>query len=291
MEVPIELKVCRKCHFEKPIARFSVTDKATGARRARCNTCEAARVRAVYAESPKYRAKTKANSVKWAIANPEKAAVHRRKASITYAYGITTEQYAALLTAQDNRCALCGATEHGHKHRNGKAARLPGGRSTNWPIDHCHKTDRVRGLLCHACNTQLGGYETLLAKVGEAMLLEYLTRHSPVPPSVITPAPALRFVAELPVKLKTGDSRCCVEGCDWRAQKKRMCGMHHARTRLTGNPGPAGALPHAGSSLTEDDIRAIRASTETGMIVAKRYGISQGTVSLIRSRETWRHVE
>lgn len=26
------------------------------------------------------------------------------------------------------------------------------------PIDHCHKTGKIRGILCSRCNTALGGF-------------------------------------------------------------------------------------------------------------------------------------
>lgn len=47
--------------------------------------------------------------------------------------------------------------------------------------------------------------------------------------------------------------------------------------------------PHA--KLTEDDIRAIRASTELPRFVAPLYGIIPDYVTMIRSRKVWKHVE
>jgi hypothetical protein len=53
-------------------------------------------------------------------------------------YKITTEQYHALLIGQSGLCAIC-CDQLIDPH-----------------IDHCHKTEQVRGLLCHHCNTMLG---------------------------------------------------------------------------------------------------------------------------------------
>lgn len=53
-------------------------------------------------------------------------------------YGITVEQYDSMLAEQNGRCPLCGD----------KPKRLF--------VDHCHKTNEVRGLLCSNCNTVLG---------------------------------------------------------------------------------------------------------------------------------------
>lgn len=59
-----------------------------------------------------------------------------------YLYGVTPEQYAALLEQQDNRCAICRTD-------------TPGGKG-GWHVDHDHDTKAVRGLLCHNCNLMLG---------------------------------------------------------------------------------------------------------------------------------------
>lgn len=75
--------------------------------------------------------------------NREKVLSIERKSKIKAAYGITTEQYAAMLEKQGGKCAIC-------------AAKKPGGRTKMFFIDHCHNTGAVRGLLCMRCNTGLG---------------------------------------------------------------------------------------------------------------------------------------
>lgn len=57
-------------------------------------------------------------------------------------YGITPEQFAERLAAQDGRCAICRTD-------------TPGGKG-DWHVDHDHASGRIRGLLCHRCNLLLG---------------------------------------------------------------------------------------------------------------------------------------
>lgn len=45
------------------------------------------------------------------------------------------------------------------------------------------------------------------------------------------------------------------------------------------------------SVFTDDDVRAIRASTETQTALAEHYGTSQAAISNIKRRVTWAHVE
>lgn len=58
-------------------------------------------------------------------------------------YGLSVADYDRMLTAQKGRCAICD-----RKKLTARSRRLA--------VDHCHKSGRVRGLLCLACNSALG---------------------------------------------------------------------------------------------------------------------------------------
>ena len=61
-----------------------------------------------------------------------------RKDKLQIRYGITSQQYDIMRARQKGRCLICDR----------KTDRLV--------VDHCHKTKKVRGLLCNGCNTSLG---------------------------------------------------------------------------------------------------------------------------------------
>ena len=65
-------------------------------------------------------------------------------------YGVTADQYEELFEQQKGLCKICGKPET-TTHRNGKPFSLA--------VDHCHRTKKVRGLLCHLCNRGLGFFQ------------------------------------------------------------------------------------------------------------------------------------
>lgn len=73
----------------------------------------------------------------YATGNRGKAATHRKR------YGETLEETGARFAAQGYVCAACGSDD-------------PGNKNGHWATDHCHKTKRVRGVLCGPCNWALG---------------------------------------------------------------------------------------------------------------------------------------
>jgi hypothetical protein len=81
----------------------------------------------------------------WRKNHAEQYRLERRKGSLKRIYGITLEIYNDLLKLQNGACAICSSTDHfGNKH------------TSNFQVDHDHKTNKIRGLLCSKCNRGLG---------------------------------------------------------------------------------------------------------------------------------------
>ncbi len=90
----------------------------------------------------------------------------RRNHRLQYDYNITRKQYELLLKSQNCVCAICNQPET--IKRNGKIQTLS--------VDHNHKTNKIRGLLCQKCNISLGGFNDNLELLEAAA--KYLRDHS-----------------------------------------------------------------------------------------------------------------
>lgn len=97
--------------------------------------------------------------LKWRREHPPEKERDRR---LKRTYGITPEQFNAMLFVQQGRCDICGDELAGTKEP---------------MVDHCHETQAVRSLLCGNCNTLLGGARDRADILVAA--LDYLTRHHP----------------------------------------------------------------------------------------------------------------
>lgn len=78
-------------------------------------------------------------------------------------YGLTIEKYERLLKKQNNVCMICKGSNENLRW-NGRLA-----------IDHCHKTGKVRGLLCDKCNKGLGQFNDDITLFKEA--IKYLRKN------------------------------------------------------------------------------------------------------------------
>jgi hypothetical protein len=71
----------------------------------------------------------------------ERAQLVRRKREREY--GLSHDEFLALIEAQGGVCAICGNTEDSRVAR-------------QLSVDHDHDTGAIRGLLCNRCNPMLG---------------------------------------------------------------------------------------------------------------------------------------
>jgi predicted nucleic acid-binding Zn ribbon protein len=72
-------------------------------------------------------------------------------------------EYQAMMEKQDGKCAICNS-EGGYQNRPGKLA-----------VDHCHISGKIRGLLCHRCNTAIGLLKDNIENLNSA--IRYLETH------------------------------------------------------------------------------------------------------------------
>jgi hypothetical protein len=142
----------------------------------RCVRCKAAHIRwraknkeRVLAIAKRYRdgnpEKIRALTEKWRKENPEAQARLSTKNNLAIKmrkHGATLEHYEVMFAEQGGKCAICGSSESKNK------------RSKRLYVDHCHATNRVRGLLCLPCNSAIGFMEDDVARLQKA--IAYLER-------------------------------------------------------------------------------------------------------------------
>lgn len=119
--------------------------------------------RAEYRKRPHVKASRKDECRKQYQRNPDV----QRRYWLKQHYGITLEQYNDLLVAQGGVCAICKGS-HKFVSRWGTKVR-------HLHIDHCHKTKKVRGLLCHHCNSAIGHFRDKVENLESAILYLQLT--------------------------------------------------------------------------------------------------------------------
>jgi hypothetical protein len=116
------MKKCPECGLHKPFSEFYKDKYRPDGLRNRCKACE------------------KIRSKNWSTYN-----AHKRKIiDLRNKYGLTLEQFEDIKKQQNGKCAIC-------------ADILDNAGKTH--VDHCHKTEKVRGILCVQCNHGLGKFK------------------------------------------------------------------------------------------------------------------------------------
>jgi len=87
--------------------------------------------------------------------NPEK----HKALNLEIKYGISLDEYNQMLLKQNEVCAIC--------NMNCKSGR-------SLAVDHCHKTGKIRGLLCSNCNNGIGRFNDSIELLKES--IKYLEK-------------------------------------------------------------------------------------------------------------------
>lgn len=82
----------------------------------------------------------------WRERHPDRNALTKMTFDLKQ-YGLTPDDYFKMFDAQDGKCAICDEVPAAGRVKYRKLH-----------VDHCHATGKVRGLLCHHCNTALGSF-------------------------------------------------------------------------------------------------------------------------------------
>lgn len=120
------IKQCGRCKETKLVTEFSKDCKTTTGLKCYCRKCESKRGRRYYLS--------------------KRGIVRNRKSHLKARFNMTIEQYDKMFEKQDGVCAICGKLE---TIKNQYGIKRLG-------VDHDHKTEKIRGLLCNRCNRLLG---------------------------------------------------------------------------------------------------------------------------------------
>lgn len=129
-------KTCLKCKLEKSASEFTKNKSGRHGLYSHCRDCKNESWRVHY---KKNRTDILERS-KWA--------------QLKYYYQISKEDYIKLLAKQNGVCAVCHQTQRYKK---------------SLAVDHCHKTNMVRGLLCDSCNRGIGFFEDNIERLSGAI--------------------------------------------------------------------------------------------------------------------------
>jgi hypothetical protein len=118
-----------------------------------CNSCYKQQRRA----DPEVVERIRQGQRNWYHQNIAKARASTAETRLKRRYGLSSEMLEAITQAQKGTCAIC--------HRPGKRLN----------VDHCHKSGKVRGLLCHRCNTAITYLENHLPEMWRYLAKPWLS--------------------------------------------------------------------------------------------------------------------
>lgn len=145
------MKVCKECKEEKELDQFPISSTSKAGKpsyRSLCKRCYNMAQREYREGDPETQERIRRS---WRESSKRYMTVEKRRNKTLAKYDMTTEDYNRMFDEQNGGCAICQ-------------------KNISLVVDHCHNTNRVRGLLCNHCNTALGMFEDDVDRLQQAML-------------------------------------------------------------------------------------------------------------------------
>lgn len=127
---------CPKCNQSKDVSEFYPSVLKTAYKQ--CKKCSNTQSREWAANN---RDAERARVRKYHAENRERLNEYARWQRFQRKYGVSKDQYVVMLASQEHQCKICDRPL------------INQGRVC---IDHSHKTNKVRGILCDRCNRGIG---------------------------------------------------------------------------------------------------------------------------------------
>jgi len=134
------MKKCTKCKKIKSLDYFPLWKYSKDGFNQRCKDCHN-KYRVQWAKNNPI--KKKQSSEKWLLNNLDYRQKVTLKSLLKNKYNMTLDDFDLLNKNQKGRCYICGKNKNNERFK-----RLS--------VDHCHRTGKIRGLLCNNCNSILG---------------------------------------------------------------------------------------------------------------------------------------
>ena len=129
----------------------------------RCADCRANKAKYTVKDS-----RARERSRLWRLSLPEDVRKEKDKRKVSQAREIRESKYLQLREQFGSNCNICGAEAGTGMSYNSRALHL----------DHCHKTGKIRGLLCGSCNVGLGHFKDNVDTLYKA--IQYLNENGDV---------------------------------------------------------------------------------------------------------------
>ncbi len=144
---------CNKCNTERVLLNNG---------RYVCPECQRQAAKESYHKNKKpltlkQKENKKIANLKWKHTVKDNGFTNQQLSTFKHRYKINGEELSNLIEEQNNKCAICNIEL-----------------TKEFLIDHCHKTNKVRGLLCRDCNFAIGLFKDNVKTLENA--IQYLSK-------------------------------------------------------------------------------------------------------------------